>query len=129
MSARLGRIKIPPPPPRPALEGPWEHSRKGKGGRAGREGGKGWRAVVQLYTPSKVRSECVTQTGRKGEDDFQLIRRDKVVPNSINVKMLRAKRIPLVLLLLVSVRLSDQHARLLEPPSRASLWRLGYPTP
>ena len=52
-----------------------------------------------------------------------------MVPNSINVKMLRAKRIPLLLLLLVSVRLSDQHARLLEPPSRASMWRLGYPTP
>ena len=27
------------------------------------------------------------------------------------------------------IRLSYQHARLMEPPSRASMWRVGFPTP
>ncbi len=34
-----------------------------------------------------------------------------------------------LLLLACRVRLVEPHARLLEPPSRASMWRLGFPTP
>ena len=34
-----------------------------------------------------------------------------------------------LLVTLAFVSLSEQHARLMEPPSRASMWRLGYPTP
>ena len=35
----------------------------------------------------------------------------------------------LSLILCVMVRPSFQHGRLMEPPSRASMWRLGFPTP
>ncbi len=37
----------------------------------------------------------------------------------------------LVFVTTVSVLVKDslQHARLMEPPSRASMWRLGFPTP
>lgn len=34
-----------------------------------------------------------------------------------------------VLFLACFVSLSEQHARLMEPPSRASMWRVGFPTP
>ena len=30
---------------------------------------------------------------------------------------------------LALIKLSYQHARLMEPPSRASMWRVGFPTP
>ena len=33
------------------------------------------------------------------------------------------------LFLFCLVSLSEQHARLMEPPSRASMWRVGFPTP
>ena len=42
--------------------------------------------------------------------------------------MLENKNI-VILLLSIFVSLSEQHARLMEPPSRASMWRVGFPTP
>ena len=33
------------------------------------------------------------------------------------------------IILIFGIRSSLQHARLMEPPSRASMWRLGFPTP
>ena len=34
-----------------------------------------------------------------------------------------------IILLVFAVKSSLQHARLMEPPSRASMWRVGFPTP
>ena len=34
-----------------------------------------------------------------------------------------------IILLVFAVKSSFQHARLMEPPSRASMWRVGFPTP
>ena len=39
------------------------------------------------------------------------------------------KIVTALVLLLGQVRYSHAHARLMEPPSRASMWRLGFPTP
>ena len=33
------------------------------------------------------------------------------------------------LVFIAQIRPSIEHARLMEPPSRASMWRLGFPTP
>lgn len=40
-----------------------------------------------------------------------------------------SKLLSLLIFLLLILKEADSHGRLLEPPSRASMWRLGYPTP
>ena len=47
-----------------------------------------------------------------------------------NENMLSLKQLKLrFLVLFVQIWPSLEHARLMEPPSRASMWRLGFPTP
>jgi len=35
----------------------------------------------------------------------------------------------ILLFFCTNVKFSDQHGRMMEPPSRASMWRVGFPTP
>ena len=47
----------------------------------------------------------------------------------IKDKKIKKEMFKVFLAFLGLIRLSYQHARLMEPPSRASMWRVGFPTP
>ena len=60
------------------------------------------------------------------------MKQDKMLSKNIFVSSTRtvdSLRRSVLIVLLMHVMPSSEHARLMEPPSRASMWRLGYPTP